>query len=59
MIMKDLLWNNKVKYTVIGTGVICAAMIFGKLLYDYSMYSNLKYVRKKLNSIKREVNWVI
>ena len=56
MIMKDLLWNNKVKYTVIGTGVICAAMIFGKALYDYSMYSNLKYVRKKLNSIKHEDN---
>ena len=56
MIMKDLLCNNKVKYTVIGTGVICAAMIFGKVLYDYSMYSNLKYIRKKLNSIKREVN---
>lgn len=56
MTMKDLLWNNKVKYIVIGTGVICTAMIFGKLLYDYSMYSNLKYVRKKINSIKREVN---
>ena len=57
MTIKDLLWNNKVKYTVIGTGVICTAIIFGKLLYDYSMYSNLKYVRKKKNnSIKREVN---
>ena len=30
MTMKDLLWNNKVKYAVIGTGVICAAMIFWK-----------------------------
>lgn len=56
MTIKDLLWNNKVKYTVIGTGVICVTMIFGKVLYDYSIYSNLKYVRKKLNSIKREVN---
>ena len=51
MTLKDLLWSNKLKYTAIGTGVICAVMIFGKALYDYSMYSNLKYVKKQLDKI--------
>lgn len=51
MTLKDLLWNKPVKYTVIGVGATVAAMIGTKLLYDYSMYSNLKYVKKQLDKI--------
>jgi hypothetical protein len=51
MTLKDLLWSKPVKYSVIGVGATVAAMIGTKLLYDYSMYSNLKYVKKQLDKI--------
>ena len=51
MTVKDLFWSKPVKYTVIGLGATAAALIGTKLLYDYSMYSNLKYVKKQLDNI--------
>jgi hypothetical protein len=51
MILKDLIWSKSVKYTVICLGVTVGALIGTKLLYDYSMYSNLKYVKKQLDKI--------
>jgi hypothetical protein len=51
MTLKDLIWSNPVKYTVIGLGATAGVLIGTKLLYDYSMYSNLKYVKKQLNKI--------
>ena len=51
MTLKDLLWSKPVKYSVIGVGATVAAIIGTKLLYDYSMYSNLKYVKKQLDNI--------
>lgn len=51
MTLKDLIWSKPIKYTVIGLGATAAALIGTKLLYDYSMYSNLKYVKKQLDKI--------
>lgn len=51
MTLKDLLWSKSVKYSVLGVGATIAAMICTKLLYDYSIYSNLKYVKKQLDKI--------
>lgn len=51
MTLKDLLWSKPVKYSVIGVGATVVAIIGTKLLYDYSMYSNLKYVKKQLDNI--------
>ncbi len=54
MTLKDIFWNKKVKYTAIGIGTLGALLIGGKLLYDYSMYSNLKYVKKQLKNINND-----
>lgn len=51
MTIKDLIWSKPVKYAVIGLGAAVGALIGTKVLYDYSMYSNLKYVKKKLDKI--------
>ena len=51
MTLKDMIWSKSVKYTVIGLGSAVVALIGTKLLYDYSMYSNLKYVKKQLDKI--------
>jgi hypothetical protein len=52
MTLKDLIWSKPVKYTVIGIGATAAALIGSKILYDYSMYSNLKYIKKQLGKIE-------
>ncbi len=57
MTLKDLIWSKQVKYTVIGLGVTAVALIGTKLLYDYSMYSNLKYVKKHLDKINIDKVW--
>lgn len=51
MTLKDLIWSKPVKYTVIGICATLGALACSKILYDYSMYSNLKYVRKQLDKI--------
>lgn len=56
MTIKDIFWNNTVKYTALGIGAVGAILIGGKLLYDYSMYSNLKYVKKQIKKINNEDN---
>ena len=54
MTLKEILWNKPVKYTIIGIGTTIAAVIGSKMLYDYSIYSNLKYVKKRLDKINFE-----
>ncbi len=51
MTLKDLIWSKPVKYTVVGLSATVGALICSKILYDYSMYSNLKYVKKQLDKI--------
>ena len=51
MTLKDLLWNKKVKNGVLGTCIFVTSLAVSKLVYDYAVYSNLKYIRKKLNNI--------
>ena len=51
MTLKDLIWSKPVKYTVIGICVTAGALVGTKILYDYSIYSNLKYVKKRLDKI--------
>ena len=48
-----MFWNKPIKYTVVGIGGTIAALICGKILYDYSMYSNLKYIKKQLKNLER------
>ena len=54
MTLKDFLWNKPVKYTLIGICATAGALIGSKILYDYSIYSNLKYVKKQLDKINLE-----
>lgn len=51
MTMKDLIWGKSVRKYIIGTGLIITTLIGSKLLYDYSIYSNLKYIKKQLKDI--------
>ena len=51
MTLMNLIWSKPVKYTIIGLGATVGALIGSKILYDYSMYSNLKYVKKQLDKI--------
>ena len=51
MTIKDLFWSKPVKYSIIGLSAAVGVLIGTKLLYDYSMYSNLKYVKKQLDKI--------
>lgn len=54
MTIKDLLWNKQVKYTLIGICTTVGVLIGSKILYDYTIYSNLKYVKKQLGKINIE-----
>lgn len=56
MTLKNMLFIRSVKYTLIGVGTVISAMIGTKMLYDYSMYSNLKYVKKQLKNINKYDN---
>ena len=51
MTLKDLIWSKPIKYTVIGICAAAGVLVGTKILYDYSIYSNLKYVKKRLNKI--------
>lgn len=51
MTLKDLLWNKTVKNTALGICIFTTSLVVGKALYDYTIYSNLKYIKKKLNNI--------
>ncbi len=52
MTIKDLFWSNPIRYSVLGTGAILTLLIGSKILYDYSLYTNLKDVKKQLDNIK-------
>jgi len=52
MTTKDLIFGKSFRKYIIGTGLIVTTLIGSKLLYDYSIYSNLKYVKKRLKEIK-------
>ena len=45
------MWIKPIKYTIVGLGATLGALICSKILYDYSMYSILKYVKKQLEKI--------
>ena len=45
------MWIKPIKYTIVGLGATLGALICSKILYDYTMYSNLKYVKKQLEKI--------
>ena len=51
MKVKDIISITPIKRVVLGTGLFIGALIIGKTLYSYSIYSNLKYVRKQLENI--------
>ena len=51
MTMKDLIWGKSVRKYIIGTGLIITTLIGSKVLYDCSIYSNLKYIKKQLKDI--------
>jgi hypothetical protein len=51
MILKDIFGSKTVRYTIFGIGITTAALIGTKLLYDYSIYNNLKYVKKRLDKM--------
>lgn len=53
MKVKDIISITPIKKVVLGTGLFVGALIIGKTLYNYSIYSNLRYVRKQLESIKK------
>ena len=52
MKVKDIISITPIKRVVLGTGLFIGALIISKTLYNYSIYSNLKYVRKQLENIK-------
>lgn len=52
MKVKDIISIPPLKKILFGTGFIVGTLIISKTLYDYSIYSNLKYVRKQLENIK-------
>lgn len=52
MKVKDIISITPIKKIALGTGLFVGALIIGKTLYNYSIYSNLKYVRKQLENIK-------
>ena len=52
MKVKDIISITPIKRVALGTGLFIGALIISKTLYNYSIYSNLKYVRKQLENIK-------
>lgn len=52
MTLKDIILSKSIKRTIIGLGVTIGVLIGSKILYDYSMYSNLKYIKKRLGKIE-------
>lgn len=51
MTLKNIILSGAVKKTILGVGIAAASMILGKAMYDYTIYSNLKYIKKKLKNI--------
>ena len=51
MKVKDIISITPIKKVVLGTGLFIGVLIIGKTLYSYSIYSNLKYVKKQLENI--------
>ena len=54
MKVKEMFSIVPIKKIIIGTGLTIGALTIIKALYSYSIYSNLKYVRKQLENIKFE-----
>lgn len=52
MTLKDIILSKPMKRTIIGLGITIGALIGSKILYDYSIYSNLKYIKKRLGKIE-------
>lgn len=49
---KEIFSTKPFRKIIYGSGIILGALVLGKIAYNYSMYSNLKYVRKQLENIK-------
>lgn len=52
MTLKDIILSKPMKRTIISLGITIGALIGSKILYDYSVYSNLKYIKKRLGKIE-------
>lgn len=52
MKVKDIISITPIKRVVLGTGLFIGALTIMKAIYSYSIYSNLKYVKKQLENIK-------
>ena len=49
--MKDLILLKPIKYTLLGIGILGTLVLSSKIVYDYSIYKNLKYVKNQLKNI--------